>query len=73
MSSLSIVIPTKDRAAALAGTLAALERQSVAGAGVEAIVIDNGSSDGTVEEIRARCEASAMPLRLVEHPAGEAA
>jgi GT2 family glycosyltransferase len=70
MSSLSIVIPTKDRAAALAGTLAALEAQRLANSRVETIVIDNGSSDGTVEEARARCETSAMALRLVEHPDG---
>lgn len=70
MSSLSIVIPTKDRVAALTETLGAIERQSVAGVKVEAIVVDNGSGDGTVEEVRARSGASTMPLRLLEHPAG---
>jgi glycosyltransferase involved in cell wall biosynthesis len=70
MNSLSVVIPTKDRAAALAGTLAALEAQQVGDAAVEAIVVDNGSSDATTEQVRSRSAAGTIPIRLLEQPSG---
>lgn len=70
MNSLSVVIPTKDRAPALARTLAALEAQQVGDASVEAIVVDNGSGDGTVEQVRGRAAGAAIPIRLLEHPDG---
>jgi glycosyltransferase involved in cell wall biosynthesis len=70
MNSLSVVIPTKDRAPALARTLDALEGQRVADVRVEAIVVDNGSSDGTVRQVRARVERAAIPLQLLEQPSG---
>jgi glycosyltransferase involved in cell wall biosynthesis len=70
MNSLSVVIPTKDRSAALARTLAALEAQQAGDASVEAIVVDNGSGDGTVEQVRARAAGAAIPIRLLEHPDG---
>jgi len=69
MSSLSVVIPTKDRAPALARTLAGLEAQRPGEASVEVIVVDNGSADGTVEQIRGRA-GGAVPIRLIEHPDG---
>lgn len=68
MNSLSVVIPTKDRAPALARTLAALEAQRVGDAEIEAIVVDNGSSDGTVEQVRQRTASAAIPIRLLEEP-----
>lgn len=70
MNSLSVVIPTKDRADALARTLDALEAQRTGDATREAIVIDNGSSDGTVEQVRRRAQASKLPMRLLEQPDG---
>jgi glycosyltransferase involved in cell wall biosynthesis len=70
MNSLSVVIPTKDRADALARTLDALEAQQAGEARLEAIVIDNGSSDETVAQVRRRAEAGAMPIRLLERPEG---
>jgi glycosyltransferase involved in cell wall biosynthesis len=70
MNSLSVVIPTKDRATALARTLAALEAQRVGDASVEAIVVDNGSSDGTLEQVRERAAGAAIPIRLLEQPSG---
>ncbi len=70
MNSLSVVIPTKDRAAALARTLAALEAQRVGDAQVEAIVVDNGSSDGTVEQMRGRSGDGAVPIVFIEHSDG---
>jgi glycosyltransferase involved in cell wall biosynthesis len=70
MNSLSVVIPTKDRAEALARTLDALEAQRVEGTELEVIVIDNGSSDGTVEQVRRRTCNSPVPIRLLEQPGG---
>jgi GT2 family glycosyltransferase len=69
MNSLSVVIPTKDRVDALARTLDALEAQHADGAELEAIVIDNGSSDGTVEQVRRRAD-NALPIQLLEQPDG---
>jgi GT2 family glycosyltransferase len=70
MNSLSVVIPTKDRADALARTLDTLERQRGGDAELEAVVIDNGSSDGTVEQVRRRAGSTALPIRLLEQPEG---
>jgi glycosyltransferase involved in cell wall biosynthesis len=70
MNSLSVVIPTKDRAEALARTLDALEAQQTGGAALEAIVIDNGSSDATVEQVRQRASDSTLSIRLLEQPDG---
>jgi glycosyltransferase involved in cell wall biosynthesis len=70
MNSLSVVIPTKDRADALARTLDALEAQQADGVTLEAIVIDNGSSDGTIERLRQRADSSKLPMQLLEEPGG---
>jgi glycosyltransferase involved in cell wall biosynthesis len=70
MNSLSVVIPTKDRAEALARTLDALEAQQAGEAKLEAIVIDNGSSDDTVEQVRGRAAGATIPIRLLEETSG---
>ena len=70
MSSLSVLIPTKDRVAALTRTLDALEGQRAEGAKLEVLVVDNGSSDGTLDAVRRRAERSPLPMRLLEQPAG---
>jgi GT2 family glycosyltransferase len=70
MNSLSVVIPTKDRVEALARTLDALEAQRAPEARLEAVVIDNGSSDGTVAQVRQRAQGTALPIRLLEQPDG---
>jgi GT2 family glycosyltransferase len=70
MSSLSVVIPTKDRVAALTRTLDALEGQRADGAELEVLVIDNGSGDGTLDVVRRRAARSPLALRLLEQPAG---
>ena len=69
-TSLSVVIPTKDRADALARTLDALEAQEAAGANLEVVVVDNGSSDGTLEQVRARKGGDGLSIRLLEQPEG---
>jgi glycosyltransferase involved in cell wall biosynthesis len=63
---LSIVIPTRDRRERLLATLDALERQQLAGARAEVLVVDNGSSDGTAEALRAR--AGTLPLVVLHEP-----
>ncbi|HKT83916.1 MAG TPA: glycosyltransferase [Solirubrobacterales bacterium] len=68
--SLSVVIPTKDRAAALARTLDALQAQRVDEASVEVVVVDNGSGDGTLEQVRAREGGAGLSIRLLEQPIG---
>lgn len=70
MNSLSVVIPTKDRAPALARTLAALEAQRAGNTRVEVIVIDNGSGDGTVAQVKGRAASAAIPIQLLERPEG---
>jgi glycosyltransferase involved in cell wall biosynthesis len=69
-NSLSVVIPTKDRADALARTLDALEAQEVGEASLEVIVVDNGSSDDTLEQVRARRGGARLPIQLLEQPEG---
>jgi GT2 family glycosyltransferase len=51
---LSIIIPTRNRRERLFETLAALDRQRLDGARVELVVVDNGSSDGTLEALKER-------------------
>jgi glycosyltransferase involved in cell wall biosynthesis len=70
MNSLTVVIPTKDRADALVQTLDALAAQRVGDANVEVVVVDNGSSDGTPARVRAREGGAALPVRLLEQPEG---
>jgi GT2 family glycosyltransferase len=50
---LTVVVPTYDRAAVLARCLDALDGQ-VVDAGVQTIVVDDGSTDGTEELLRSR-------------------
>jgi len=69
-NSLSVVIPTKDRAAALARTLDTLQAQEEGDANLEVVVVDNGSSDGTLAQVRAREGGEGLPIRLLEQPEG---
>ena len=65
VSVLSVVIPTKDGAATLPALLDALERQRV-DVEVELVVVDSGSTDGTVALARERAH------RLITIPPGVA-
>jgi len=67
---LSVLIPTKDRSPLLARTLDALEAQQAVGGRAEVVIIDNGSSDGTVELVRRRAAGASMPIQVLEHPMG---
>ncbi len=61
--TVSVIVPTRNRAALLVRTLAALEAQSVPPG--EIIVVDNRSTDDTEERVRERAAASAIPIRYV--------
>ncbi len=72
---LSVVIPTHDKRALLARTLAALRAQEVApGTAWEIVVVDDGSSDGTGDWLAAERERPGVELRVVtpEHNVGRA-
>ncbi|MDW8444478.1 MAG: glycosyltransferase family A protein [Acetobacteraceae bacterium] len=65
----SIVVCTRNRAESLGRTLAALARLEVAPLpAVELLVVDNGSTDGTAEVVRAAQVSFPYPLRLVPCP-----
>lgn len=53
MLELSIVVPTRNRAARLAPFLEAIDRLGVDGVTSELVMVDNGSSDGTLETFQA--------------------
>ena len=65
LSDVTVLIPARDEAAVIARTLAALRGQ---GEGLEAIVIDDQSSDGTAQvcvRVAAETPASALTVRVV--------
>jgi glycosyltransferase involved in cell wall biosynthesis len=65
---LSVVIPTRDRRDVIARTLAALARQRAPHGGWEAVVVDNGSHDATLELLTAAAEGFPVPLHVLEEP-----
>lgn len=68
MSSLSVVIPTKDRVEVLAKTLDALEKQT--SDEFDVVVVDNGSRPDALTQVRRRIETATTPIRLLESPSG---
>ena len=52
--SVSVVIPTRNRASLLAAALDSLTRQTLSPEAFEVLVIDNGSTDETAEVVRAQ-------------------
>lgn len=68
--TVSVVIATFNRAQLLAKCLDALETQRMARERYEVLVIDNGSTDGTVEFLDNRCDKSPVTIRWFRHPRG---
>ena len=66
---LSIVVLTHDRAALLRGCLESLQRQEDAGAPVEIIVVDDGSTDSTPDVVRT-LQARHPAIRYCRRPHG---
>lgn len=64
---LSVVIPTRDRRAALEETLAAFASQRVEGEW-EVVVVDNGSSDDTIARAEEAAASFPVPLRVLREP-----
>lgn len=62
MHTFSVIIATRNRQALLAATLDALADQDWPADGVEVIVADNGSSDGTPDVIARACRRRGAPL-----------
>lgn len=62
----SVIIPTRNRADALSQCLESLARQTVAKGMFEVLVVDNGSTDHTIEV--ARQHASSLQLAYVSAP-----
>lgn len=66
--SVSIIIASKDRGTSLQDTLASLARAAVPeGAGVELILVDNGSSDDTMAVMRA-FRSDGLRVRVLHEP-----
>ncbi len=62
----SILVCTRNRAESLGRTLAALARLEVSSLpAVELVIVDNGSTDGTAELVRAAAGSFPYPMRLV--------
>lgn len=64
----SVIIPTKNRGAVLEGCLRCLARQICEDTKIEAIVVDDGSTDKTPELIALVAPTLPFPLRFFRHP-----
>jgi glycosyltransferase involved in cell wall biosynthesis len=62
----SIVIPTRNRVALLEKCLSALAKQEMDPGGMEIIVVDDGSTDGTAERVRALAEKLPFATRVLK-------
>lgn len=65
--TVSVIIPTRNRAAVLAGALDALARQDAPRERYEVLVVDNGSNDNT-REVAESARAALPSLRYVHEP-----
>src|SRR5436853_1937569 len=66
MPQVTFVIPTYNRAQVLANCLRALDRQRGCGIEFETVVVDDGSTDNTVEMAKALQGKLGFRLRLIE-------
>jgi glucosyl-dolichyl phosphate glucuronosyltransferase len=64
---ISVIVATHNRRPLLERTLAALDRQKLTGSALEVLVVDNGSTDGTLDWIRARRPEGDGPALTVLH------
>lgn len=69
---ISVIIPTRNRAAKLARCLEAYREADSEGIAWEVIVADNGSSDDTAEVVRRFAASVRFPVRYVVTPKGGA-
>jgi glycosyltransferase involved in cell wall biosynthesis len=60
----SVLIPTRNRKQMLGDTVRSVLQQSIP---VEVIIVDDGSTDGTAEHIRAEFPPGQTPVRLIRH------
>jgi GT2 family glycosyltransferase len=66
--AISVVIPTKNRLPALQATVDALTGQDLESHRAEIIVVDNGSTDDTVQWLAEAGGRSPMEIKIVEEP-----
>jgi dolichol-phosphate mannosyltransferase len=65
---LSVVVPCKDEAPNIGALVDGIVAALVAVAPFEVIVVDDGSTDGTGDAVRAAAGRHGPPVRLVRHP-----
>lgn len=63
---LSVVIPVRNESANIAGLLGDVSRQVYAPANFEVIVVDDNSTDDTLEKVRAFQRGSALDVKLIK-------
>ena len=63
--SLSVLIPTYNRAATLRKVLDGLAEQTMPRGEFETVLVDDGSTDGTADTVRQFIAGSGMPLRYI--------
>lgn len=67
--ALSVVVATHDRQPFLDDLLTALERQISPPGGLEVVLADDGSTDGTWKHLRSRVQVSPLPVLALRLPA----
>ena len=65
---ISLVIPTKDRREVLLDTLRVVSQQALPAGGAEVVVVDNGSSDGSLAAVEELAATFPIPLRTASQP-----